>query len=68
MSQAAAVHFPLPAALALAAVVLVLLALGALVLRLRRPAPVRVPAWVHGREGLRPGECEELPSERRQHR
>lgn len=50
MSQTIAVVVPLPVALALGAAFLVLLALSAVLVALRKPARVRTPDWVHGRE------------------
>ena len=50
MSQAFAAFLPLPVALALGAVLLVLLAVTGVLVSLRKPARVRAPDWVHGRE------------------
>lgn len=51
MDPLEAVVLPLPVALALAVLVLVLLAVSAAVIALRKPARVRAPDWVHGRDG-----------------
>ena len=54
MSQAVAAYLPLslpvPVAMALGAMLLVLLAVTATLVSLRKPASVRAPDWVHGRE------------------
>ena len=53
MSQTIAVVLPLPVVLALGAVVLLLLALSAVLVAMRKPARLRTPDWVHGREPQR---------------
>ncbi|OON63479.1 hypothetical protein B0920_08960 [Massilia sp. KIM] len=51
MDPLEAVILPLPVALALTVLVLVMLAVSAAVIALRKPARVRAPDWVHGRDG-----------------
>ena len=51
---AAKFPLPLPVALALRGVLLVLLAVTAILVSLRKPARVRAPDWVHGRESGAP--------------